>query len=80
MTTSPRRELFTMPTNAMIEERLSAVEAAVIELQHRLAAGPPVSNWLERFDGAFKDESAFAEVIEYGRALRAEDRPREGDR
>ena len=68
-----------MPAEALIEQRLSAVEAAVVDLQRRITAGPPAPSWVERFDGAFKDEPAFAEVVEFGRALRSEDRPREGD-
>jgi hypothetical protein len=77
--TRGRPEAFTMPAETLIEQRLSAVEAAVVELQRRLATGPPAPNWVERFDGSFKEEPAFAEVVEYGRALRSEDRPREGD-
>ena len=68
-----------MPTDALIEQRLSAVEAAVVELQRRVASVPPSANWVERFTGSFKDEPAFAQVVEYGRALRLADRPREGD-
>jgi hypothetical protein len=66
-----------MSKEGIIEQRLAAVERAVGELQQRLANGRPVSNWVERFDGAFKDEPAFAEVVEYGRASRAADRPAE---
>jgi hypothetical protein len=68
-----------MPSDALIEQRLAALEAAVGELQRRVAAGPRAANWVERFTGSFKDEPAFAEVVEYGRALRSADRPREGD-
>jgi len=66
-----------MPTDALIEQRLTAVEKAVAELQKRLPATGPASNWLERFTGSFKDEPAFAEVVELGWALRAADRPTE---
>jgi hypothetical protein len=68
-----------MSTDALIEQRLSAVEAAVVELQRRVVGGPPAANWIERFTGSFKNEPAFAQVVEYGRALRSADRPREGD-
>jgi len=68
-----------MPVDALIEQRLAAVEAAVAELQRRFATGPGGGSWVERFTGSFKDEPAFAEVVEYGRALRSADRPREGD-
>ncbi len=68
-----------MPADTLIEQRLSAVETAVAELQQRLATRPPPTSWLERFAGSFKDELAFSEVVEYGRAIRSSDRPREGD-
>jgi hypothetical protein len=58
---------------------LAAVETAVEEIQRRLAGDTKAPNWVERFTGAFKDEPAFDEVVEYGRAIRAADRPREGD-
>jgi hypothetical protein len=34
---------------------------------------------VEQFTGSFKDEPAFAEVVEYGRTIRAADPPREAD-
>jgi len=66
-----------MPTDVLIEQRLTAVEAAIADIQHRLAGSPPASDWVERFRGAFKDEPAFAEVVAHGRAIREADRPRE---
>jgi hypothetical protein len=69
-----------MATNGTIEERLAAVETAVAELQRRLASAPAKEpNWVERFTGSFKDEPAFVEVVEYGRALRSADRAVEVD-
>ena len=53
----------------LIEQRLAAVEIAVSELQ-RLLIVQPSTDGLRRFDGAFKDEPAFDEVIAYGRAMR----------
>ena len=64
-----------MLTEASVEQRLVSLESAVAEMRCQLQNGTPNPNWLQRFDGAFKDEPAFAEVIEYGRALRAADRP-----
>jgi hypothetical protein len=58
-----------MTTEPMIEQRLEAVERAVADLQQRLATVPP-ANWLERISGSFKDEPAFEEVLQYGRAMR----------
>jgi hypothetical protein len=66
-----------MPSEESIEQRLAALERAVADLQRQMASRPPVPDWLERFTGAFKDEPAFAEVVEYGRAIRAADRPPE---
>ena len=68
-----------MPVEAVIEQRLTALEAAVVEMQKRLATPKPAASWLDRFAGSFKDEPAFAEVVEYGRAIRLADRLREGD-
>jgi hypothetical protein len=68
-----------MPSETLIEQRLSAVEAAVAELQNRLSPPAPVPNWLEQVIGSFKDEPAFEEVLAYGRAFRASDRPRADD-
>jgi hypothetical protein len=62
-------------TSEQIEKRLTALESAVSELQRRLAALSPPANWVERISGSFKDEPAFDEVLAYGRAFRAADRP-----
>jgi hypothetical protein len=40
-----------------------------------VAARGPAPNWLERLTGLMKDEPAFAEILEYGRAIRQADRP-----
>jgi hypothetical protein len=64
-----------MPAEQTLEQRLTAVEAAIAEIQDRLASGPPAPDWVDRFTGAFKDEPAFAEVVAYGRAIREADRP-----
>jgi hypothetical protein len=66
-----------MPTDVAIERRLAAVERAVAEIQHRLETQPSSSDWLQQMTGSFKDEPAFAEVLEFGRAIRAADRPPE---
>jgi hypothetical protein len=63
-----------MSPETSIEQRLTAVEAAVTELQRRLSAASPAGAWLEHITGSFKDEPAFAEVLEFGQALRASDR------
>jgi len=66
-----------MATGPTLEERLAKVEAALRELQQRLDARAPGPDWLERVIGSFKDEPAFDEVLEHGRALRQADRPPE---
>jgi hypothetical protein len=63
-----------MPPGATLEQRLAAVEAAVQEIQRLLASRAPPANWLDRVIGSMKDEPAFQEVLEYGRALRQADR------
>ena len=64
-----------MPSEMLIEQRLSEVEAAVAELQRRLPSPQPAPNWLKEIIGFFKDEPAFQEVLDYGRAFREADRP-----
>ena len=53
-----------------LEERLLAVEAALQEIQRRLATLAPSPNWLDEIIGSFKDEPAFEEVIALGHAFR----------
>ena len=64
-----------MSIDTSIEQRLATVERVVADLQRQLAKAAPAPNWLERFTGTFKDEPAFADVVEYGRAIREADRP-----
>jgi len=59
-----------MTTPAALEARLIAVEAALHEIQCRLATLPPTSSWLDDIIGSFKDEPAFDEVIALGRTFR----------
>jgi hypothetical protein len=59
-----------MPEEAMLEQRLAAVESAVREIQRLLGSRTPQPNWLDRVTGSMKDEPAFEEVLEYGRAIR----------
>jgi hypothetical protein len=59
-----------MMTQTQLEARLLAVEAALQELQRRIATLPSAQNWLDEVIGSFKDEPAFDEVIAFGRAFR----------
>ena len=56
-----------------LEQRLAAVETAVIELQRRLDSLSPSPNWLDQVIGSLKDEPAFEEVIAHGKAIREAD-------
>lgn len=64
-----------MSVETPIEERMSAVEAAVAELRRRLLPAPP--DWLQHVVGSLRNEPAFEEVLAYGRELRVADRPQE---
>ncbi|HWG43964.1 MAG TPA: hypothetical protein VN688_14395 [Gemmataceae bacterium] len=66
-----------MSTEPTIEQRLAALEAAVKEIQNRLGPPPPAPNWLDKVIGSMKDEPAFLEMLEYGRAYRQADYPPE---
>lgn len=60
---------------AMIEERLTAMERAVRDLQQRMAAQHKKTGWLRRFRGAFDDRPEFDEIARLGREFRNSDRP-----
>jgi len=60
-----------------LEQRMTALEAAVRELQKALNARKPASDWLDHVIGSMKDEPVFDEVLAYGRAIRQSDRPDE---
>jgi Uma2 family endonuclease len=54
-----------------IEQRLEAVEAAIIELKAKVI--PSTATWLQDATGIFKDDPIFDEVLAYGRELRQAD-------
>ncbi len=58
-----------------VEQRLTAVENALRELQEAMKTRNPAPDWLDRVIGSMKDEPAFDEVLAYGRAIRQADRP-----
>lgn len=58
-----------------LEERLTAVEQAVRELQEAMRGRQVSPDWLDRVIGSMKDEPAFDEVLAHGRAIRQADRP-----
>lgn len=61
-----------MASNISLEKRLTAVEAAISELQKQVATPQP-TNWLQQITGSFKNEPVFEEVLAYGRAIRRGD-------
>ncbi|MBD2605709.1 hypothetical protein H6G81_14530 [Scytonema hofmannii FACHB-248] len=58
-----------MATNTSLEERLAAVESAIVQLQKQVST-PQTTNWLQQITGSFKDEPAFEEMLAYGKAIR----------
>jgi hypothetical protein len=60
-----------------LEQRMTALEEAVRELQDAIQARKPAADWLDRVIGSMKDEPAFDEVLAHGRAIRQADRPPE---
>jgi hypothetical protein len=63
-----------MPEDKTIEARVAALEAAVRELQSRVAVAPAAQNWWELIPPV-TDLEAFEEGMAYGRAFRHADRP-----
>src|SRR5262245_22523041 len=57
--------------NATLEQRMTAVENAVRELQEALRTRQPAADWLDCVIGSMKDEPAFEEVLALGRAARS---------
>jgi len=62
---------------ATFEQRITALEQAVRDLQRAMGTRKPAPDWLDRVVGSMKDEPAFAEVLADGRAIRQADRPAE---
>ena len=64
-------------SEASLDQRMTAMENGVRELQEMMKARKPVHDWLDHVIGSMKDEPAFDEVLAYGRAIREVDRPAE---
>jgi hypothetical protein len=62
---------------ANLEDRMTALEEAVRDLQEAMQSRMPTADWLDRVIGSMKDEPAFDEVLSHGRAIRQADRPAE---
>jgi hypothetical protein len=61
-------------SQATFEERLTALEERVRELQEAMRSREPSPEWLERVIGSMKGEAEFGEVVAHGRAIRQADR------
>jgi hypothetical protein len=62
---------------ATLDQRMTAMEQAVRELQALVKVRKPAPDWLDRVIGSMKDEPAFDDVLAYGRAIRQADKPAE---
>jgi hypothetical protein len=58
-----------------LEQRMTALEEAVRELQRAMTGRTPAPDWLDRMIGSMKDQPAFDEVLAHGREIRQADRP-----
>ncbi len=68
-----------MPTDQSIEQRLAAVEKELAALKARVETilPSPPKGGVEAFIGAFENNPAFAEAMEYVRQAREADRLQE---
>ena len=57
-----------------LEQRVSAVEQAVRDLQLATQERKPAHHWLARLIGSMRDEPDFDEVVAHGAAIRQTDR------
>ena len=54
-----------MTSNLSLEDRLSAVENAIVTMQEQIS-NPQSINWLQQITGSFENELAFEEILTYG--------------
>jgi hypothetical protein len=62
-----------MSENAVLEERLTAVERALAELKDHVYRSQQARPWFEKMIGSMKDYPEFAEVVKLGREIRKGD-------
>lgn len=62
-------------TEATIEQRLAAAEAAIVEIRQQLLAPSGGPDWLRKVSGIMRDMPGFREMVAYGRAFREADHP-----
>jgi hypothetical protein len=58
-----------------LDQRMTAIENAVRDLQEQMKTRKTSSDWLDRVIGSMKDEPAFDDVLAFGRAIRQADGP-----
>jgi hypothetical protein len=59
-----------------LEERVSSLEAQLLQLTVHLKSDRPVaSNWLDRLTGSISHDELFLEALAQGRSIRTEDQP-----
>ena len=58
-----------MTSNLSLEDRLSAVENAIVTMQEQISNSQPI-NWLQQITGSFENELAFEKILTYGQAIR----------
>jgi hypothetical protein len=61
-----------MSKKATIEQRLTILEEAVINIQNQIKSNPKSDNWLDNVIGSISDEETFLEALEYGQKFRQE--------
>jgi hypothetical protein len=60
---------------AQIDQRLSSVETALMQVQQKLGLAPSSANWVEQISGSLADipEDDYQEFLQCCRAVRNED-------
>ncbi|MCU0542057.1 MAG: transferase hexapeptide repeat containing protein [Oscillatoriaceae cyanobacterium Prado104] len=66
-----------MLDEAILERRLAIIEQEIANLKRQSESKSISSNWLDRLIGSISDKSAFLEALEYGRAFRQADKPKD---
>jgi hypothetical protein len=71
------RQYFMAADLAQIEQRLTSVEAALAQLQQKLALAPSSTNWVEQISGSLADipDEDYQHFLDYCRAVRNGDCP-----
>ena len=69
------RDMVIQSIERSVEERLAAMEAAIVDLRRQLMVDPRPGNWLEKISGEFKDDPVFEEMLRLGREYRLSDYP-----